>query len=436
MKIDTSLSNVSGLQLFQLLRYSSLILTGILLAKSGIDQGQIGTYETFLMIAGVFSLFWVQGIIKGVLPMLASTGQEEKGNLIFNTFLSLTALSLLSALLVFLLNKPVSNGLLHGEALPYPYLLALYLILSSPSMLVEYIYLVNNQPKKILVYGIVIFTLQVLVVGVPPLMGYPIKISFLGLLLVSALRLIWFGVELLQYKNLRFNMKITSEVIRVSAPLILSTLLSSSAQYVDGFIITSKFTQADFAIFRYGARELPLALLLANSLSMAMVPRFAQSDLSSPLAELRSETYRLGFLLFPVSLVLLLVSHWAFPVVFSQGFAGSATIFNIYLMLVISRLLFPQSILMGKGLNGVIVRASFFEIIVNISLSLWFANLFGMYGVAYATFVAYLFEKGYLAIACFRKLNILPAQYLPLKLYLSSSVILVLVFIFVEFILY
>ena len=225
------------------------------------------------------------------------------------------------------------------------------------------------------------------------------------------------------------------EYLLLGAPLVLSTLLSSSSRYIDGFIITSQFSPDDFAVFQYGARELPLAMLLANSLSMAMLPQLSKKNIESPLAEFRSEIYRLNWLLFPVSILLLLTSHWFYPLVFSPQFAPSATIFNIYLLLLISRLLFPQTILIARKMNRVIVSASFYEIIINVGLSILLAKTMGMMGVAYATIVAYLFEKVYLIIACKKKLNISLSKYLPLQLYITMSSILVLVFIFAEFIL-
>ncbi len=229
---------------------------------------------------------------------------------------------------------------------------------------------------------------------------------------------------------------VLKEYIALGAPLVLSTLLSSSAHYIDGFIITSQFTPDDYAVFQYGARELPLAMLLANSLSMAMLPKFSKKNIESPLAEFKSEVYRLNWLLFPISILLLLSSHWFYPIVFSPQFEASATIFNIYLLLVISRLLFPQTLLIAKKLNKVIVKASFFEIVINVSLSLILAKTFGIKGVAYATFVAYTFEKIYLAFACKRRLNISVLKYLPTQIYFVMSSLLIVVFILVEFILY
>jgi O-antigen/teichoic acid export membrane protein len=84
--------------------------------------------------------------------------------------------------------------------------------------------------------------------------------------------------------------------------LILATFLSGSAQFVDGFIVTSYFDEETFAVFRYGARELPLAMLLANALSNAMLPDFAQREnLTQNLRQLKENVSRLMHFLFPLT---------------------------------------------------------------------------------------------------------------------------------------
>jgi O-antigen/teichoic acid export membrane protein len=275
---------------------------------------------------------------------MAQTDEEQHGPILFNIHVLLSAISMVSAMLLLALNRPISGQLLHGQPIPAPFLLAVYLVVNSPSMLTEYIYLIRNQPRRILLYAIITFSLQVVAVGLPPFLGFSVVHSIMGLLVVSGIRLVWLYSLLSQYKRLRFDLSLMKKIGTLSWPLVLATLLSSSAQYIDGFIVTAWFSPADFAVFSYGARELPLAILLANSLSMAMVPRFAGAKLDSPLAELRSEVYRLGIFLFPVTIIALLISHRAFPFVFSAEFEQSATIFNVYLMLLISRLLFPQTI--------------------------------------------------------------------------------------------
>lgn len=430
------ISNVKALQLFQLIRYGAFLLIGILLSKSGLGKTNIGHYETFLLIAGAFTFFWVNGFLKVMMPLSSEKEEKEKPALVFNIFILLLAFSVLAAILVYFLNEPFSNLLLNGNEVPMPIILGLYILLNSPALMIEYIYLVNNRSKSIIIYALSIFTLQVAAVGLPPLLGYGLNSILLGLLSIAGIKFIWLLLVLTKYSKVKLQPGLINEFLKYGAPLVLSTLLSSSARYIDGFIITSQFSPDDFAVFQYGARELPLALLLCNSLSMAMLSRFSKNNIESPLAEFRSEVYRLHWFLFPLSIVLLFTSHWFYPLIFSPQFEQSATIFNIYLLLVISRLLFPQTMLIAKKINRVIVRASLFEIIINVGLSIWLARVMGIMGVAYATFVAYLFEKIYLAIACKRKLNIPLYKYLPLKIYFGASSFLIVVFIVVEFFIY
>lgn len=431
-----NITNVKALQLFQLIRYGALFLIGILLSNSNFGKTNIGLYESFLLVAGAFTFFWVNGFLKIILPHSSEKSTEQKRLLVFNAFLLLFGFSLVSAILIFTLNKPISLALLNGNEIPMPHILALYVLINSPALMIEYIYLINNCSKSIIIYAVIIFSLQIVAVGLPPFWGYGLPTVIHGLMAVTIVKFVWIIGVLIKYSKINIDFKIIKEYLLVGAPLVLSTLLSSSARYIDGFIITSQFSPEDFAVFQYGARELPLATLLANSLSMAMLPALAKTDIKSPLAELRSEVFRLNVLLFPLSIVLLLTSHWFYPLVFNPQFSQSATIFNVYLLLVVSRLLFPQTLIMAKKINRIIVRASLFEIIINVSLSILFAKLFGIIGVAYATFVAYLFEKIYLAINCKQKLQIKLSEYTPLKIYFIGSSLLIVIFVLVEFIIY
>lgn len=435
MNIQSKISDISGLQLFQLIRYAALFLVGVLLAKSGLSSDEIGQYETFLLVGGLFSFFWVNGFIKALLPLSADENIDQD-KLLFNAFLLLSGTALASAVLYLALSTPVANFLLNGGDVPSRWLLALYLVLSSPGLLVEYIYLIRKQSVQIPIYAVIIFSLHLLVVGLPPFFGFSIMYSLYGLVAVAAIKLLWLMYLLRKSFTRTPDFALMKQFAHLSMPLIVSTLLSTSATYIDGFIITSNFGPADLALFRYGARELPLSMILANTLSVAMIARFNTSNLESPLAELRSEVYRLGNMLFPLTIGLLLTSHLLFPLVFSSSFKQSATIFNIYLLIIVSRLVMPQTILNGKGLNQLLVKASAYEIAVNVLASIVLAHFFGIVGVAYGTIVACTFEKAFLAFHLKKKLNISIDQYVPTTQLLTYSGVIAVVFVVVEFILY
>ncbi len=435
--VSFKITPVSAMQIFQLMRFSTLILIGVVFTKSGLSTAVIGQYETFLFLAGAVSFFWLNGLIQGFLPSSDDHSLTKKSSVLFNVFYLMIAFSVLCALFVLLFEHSISGTLLKGTGIPFLNYLLVYILISSPVGLVEYIYLIQKQGKQMLVYGAISYALMFLLVVLPPVLGLSIEYSLAGLVFSSVFRMVWLLVLLLRNSLPNFDFRFIKKHLKSAWPLIFSMLLSGSGQYIDGFIITSYFDDATFAIFRYGAREFPLVLLLANAFSASMLPGFAsRSNLKSNLEKIRQNSQQLGNWLFPLSGVLMLVSHWAFPVVFNVNFSGSATIFNIYLLLIVSRLLFPQTILIGLQKNQAILWTSFLEIVVNVALSLWFVQFWGIAGVAFGTVCAYLLEKIVLVVLVRKTYGFRISDYLNLKQHLLYSVLLSGIFVVTEFLIY
>lgn len=435
--MNSKITRISALQIFQLLRFATLLLIGVVFTKSALTTSEIGQYETFLFLAGAISFFWLNGLIQGFLPLVKPGELSGKSPVLFNAFYLITSFSILAALFLLVFQHSLSGYLLHGSGVPFLQFLIVYILLSSPASLVEYIYLIKNQAKQMISYGIVSFGLMFLLVVLPPILGFGLKYSMIGLVLSMVFRYVWLLVLLFRNSVPILDKPFIRKHLKSAWPLILSMLLSGSGQYIDGFIINSYFDDATFAIFRYGAREFPLVLLLANAFSMSMLPDFAEpGKLKENLAKIRANAHRLGSWLFPASGVLMFVSHWAFPVIFNVSFSGSATIFNIYLLLIVSRLTFPQTILVGLQQTAVIMWASLGEIIVNVVLSLWFLHFWGISGVAWGTVVAYVFEKLFLAIFVRKRCGFRINDYLKVNQHLLYSLILLAEYFVVEFIMF
>jgi len=432
--LKPQISHISALQIFQLLRFSTLMLIGVVFAKSGLSISEIGQYETFLLIAGAVSFFWLNGLIQGFLPLVNNETISRKSPVLFNVFYLITGLSVLSGLFLLVFEHSISGFLLKKPSVPYLSYLLIYLLISTPASLVEYIYLIKNQGKQMIIYGGSSFFLMFFLVIIPPVLGFGIEYSLAGLIASAVFRFGWLLVLLFKNAAPTFDQSFILKHLRSSSPLILSMFLSGSAQYIDSFIVTSYFDEATFAVFRYGAREFPLVLLMANAFSTSMLPGFSdRSNLTFNLEKIRHNAQKLGNWMFPLSGLLMLLSHWAFPVVFNAGFAQSATIFNIYLLLIISRLLFPQTILIGLQKTKLIMWASFLEIMVNVTFSLWFVQIWGLPGVAYGTVAAYLFEKGLLMIFVSKICRISVSSYLNGSRHLIYSLFLAAEFIIIEY---
>ncbi len=434
--MNFKLTPVFSLQLFQLMRFGTFILIGIVFTKTNLSTQSIGEYEQFLFLAGGVSFFWLNGLIRGLLPM-AKEPRNDGASPVFNAFLLISLFTLLVVAILAIAGNLVGRTLLGGGEIPYLGLLLGYLFFSVPANLIEYFFLLRNEPQKIVYYGAVSFFTMFLLVVLPVLFALDLRFVMYGLLLVAFLRYLFLLGLIFSIRESRFSKGFIREHFGLSAPLIVSALLSGSAQYIDGFIITSRFDEATFAVFRYGARELPLVLLLANAFSNAMLPEFSNKTmLQASLALIKKESGRLANLLFPITALLVVMSHELFPIIFNADFGGSATIFNIYLLLIISRLIFPQTILIGLKQTAVVARASLLELILNVSLSLMFVRFWGISGVAYATVIAYLFEKIYLVVVLNRQLDIAPINYQNSFRHLFYSLLLLVIFFIVEFVIY
>lgn len=131
---------------------------------------------------------------------------------------------------VLFFERSVSGHILKGSEIPFLNYLIVYLLISSPASLVEYIYLVRKQGKAMLVYGVVSYALMFLLVVLPPLLGSGIEYCMAGLVIQSIFRMVWLLILLFRFSNPEFDFTFIRKHLKSSYPLIFSMLLSGSVQ--------------------------------------------------------------------------------------------------------------------------------------------------------------------------------------------------------------
>lgn len=419
--MNFEITNVRALQGFQIMRQGAAILISILLAKSALTSDEIGNFEMLTFIGTTLSFFWIAGLNQGILPFFPKLNSTDQKTFIFNTFLLFCSISAFVILLLFLFENGITQLLVGQKSLPYIKWYSIYLLFFMPSFLVDYIYLVNNRAKEILVFGIVVFSLQILVVIIPLILGKGLLGIIQGLIGLSLFRFLWLLRVIFDFGKFEWKKEIINNYLKLSIPLILYTLLSGFPTIFDSWVVGWFFDdKTTFAIFRYGARELPLAIALANALSMAMIPEIVKNR-TTGFSKLKEKTLNLFHWIFPLSIILMLTSSWWFPKIFNLDFIESASIFNVFLLVIISRLIFPQTILIAFGKTKMVLLISVLETILNIILSVIFVQYFGLIGIAFGTFLAYLFEKTTLAIYLSYQHGISFSKYTPVNWFVFYS---------------
>lgn len=418
-----------ALQWFYLMRQGSAILTGILLAQFGLPADQIGVYEILQYMGLLVSAFWVTGLSQALLSYFPTLGVPEQRRLTGTAYLLFTGLSALLLAGLWLGKDFAVNALASRPKLPYYELFLLWQFFNLPAFLIENLYLLHKKAKAIFWLGVLGFGLQMIAVLAPIALGADFSWSFYGLIALGALKFIWTSVVILQTGQMRWDAALLRKWARLAWPLalyaLLGGLITSFSFWLVGYLYRDD--EATFAVFRYGAREFPLVIALTSALSAAMIPALA-TNLEEGLAQLKVRSLRLFHLLFPLSILLMLTSKYFFPIVFTEAFAESALVFNAFLLITVSRVLFPRSVLMALHSNQIALLSSVVELIFIVALSLILAPWFGLTGIALGTTLGASLEKIILCIYLDRQFGIGVSQYTDMKWWAGYSVLLLAAF--------
>jgi hypothetical protein len=103
-------------------------------------------------------------------------------------------------------------------------------------------------------------------------------------------------------------------------------------------------------------------------------------------------------------------------------------VFNIFTLLLSSRILLPNVIVMSQGKNYFLTLSATFELVLLTMLSLWWGSLWGLEGVAFAAVASFFTDRLIVMTYVWKALKISPFRYIDLRTYLGYNVMLYLVF--------
>lgn len=402
------------------------------MVKSALPADQLGYYEVIIFVVTSVSFFWSIGMKNALLSYYPNMPEVEKPVLLATVFWILTGFSLLVSVLFFIFDGYLVQLFTSFDFVPAMEYGAMYLFVSVPLVLIENVLYLRGDARSLMKYSHWSHAVMLFFVGLAAIWSSELTSFFIAMILWSFIRWVYFLVFVFQSQWLLWNRKMAISFTLFSLPIILNVFLGSVMDMIDGLFVMHYFDEAFFPIFRYGAREMPFSSLLFSSLSAAMIPLLIKDGMSS--SEVKVRVTRLMHFVFPVAILLMLLSPFIFPIVYNTEFKQSAFIFNIYLLILTSRVLLPQAYNFALHQHKVIVWTSILEIIFNVLLSLWWVQYWGVYGLAMATVVAYFIQKILLVLYNSRINHIPLQQYLPIKWYIIYVSVMVVAFLISNFI--
>lgn len=418
-------------QVFILTRQIVFIGIAIFLAKYAVRIQEIGQFEYLQFLGYLLTFFWIDGFNKGYLAVAPRLQNQEHyefrsdvgGILIWVTF-TVGLVMVPGGLFIY-------KWLASSEA-PVIYWLAyaVFLFAGTPSLMVEHDCLVRQDKDGLWQWASISHIGMFLLFCVPIWITGKLVYGLYGLGAMGLIRFIWF------YQRIRpriWPVRVNPHLVnwlKSSMPMMVYGSLGGVVMMVDGWVIAGWYDDtAMFAIYRYGARELPFSMVLAGATATLILPLFAQ-DMHRNLGILKQHINRLIHPVFIIAIVAMLIGDWLFPKVFSPEFVLSALIFKIYLFILISRFVITSSFFTANDKPWTLVYVGMMELIVNVVLSIWFVRYWGLAGVAWATVIAFTVEKIIHVVLIYHFWKVRPSQYLNIRKVLIYSIILGSAFIY------
>ncbi len=405
-------------QWFQGMRYLGPLGIGIAFAKGPLSRADIGVWESLLLLSGMTAFFWVGGLLGSLVPRFRKAGPLSRKALLAGSFWSAVLLNGILVAALALLGPGTIGPMLGQNSLPAFGLFLGFVAFNNPAFLAEYVYLLDERPRALIGYGLASTLTLWAAVLLPVFLGHGLEGALAGMFAHAALRFAWLFALLQRRLGAQLWRKPPRRLwqghLRLASSLAGSLLLGGAGAYADGMIVVRHLGADALALFQYGARELPMVYLLANAFSTAAAADVAaRADEGMALIRSRSSAWTKRFVL--VGIGLMWTSHWWYPVIFSAAFEASHAVFNVYLLLIVPRLLFPQTVWTGLERNRPQLWVAGFELLLNIGLSLLLVPHFGLIGVAWATVAAHLVDKLLLMAWLQRSQGIAPGRYTDLR---------------------
>lgn len=385
----------------------------------------ISQYENLMLVSSSLTFFWVGGICNTLIPYYNNADEITKRKVLFNTFILLLVFSLIAAIIIVIM------GVVDGKDQNLYNMFALVVLLNTPTYITDYLFYLREKYKALIIWGVVTLSAQVILLCVPLFFKQSLSLAINMLLVLALFKFNYTIIQLMRYSTISVQTRMSSDFLKKAMPIMFSILLAGSMEYINSYIVKYNFSEETFAMFRYGARELPIFLIFANSLSNVYSGEIARYNQEGKFDEALEKFKKAGTKLmrwmFPLTIVMMFVSPYMYRYLYSEALLEGYRIFNIYLLLIISRMLFPQTVIYGILKNRIFYLISTNELLINGLLAFWFIYLFGLNGIAYASVISFLAEKIMLIIYC-RMEGIPLRKYSAISEYLIFSAVTLIAF--------
>ncbi|HNY76785.1 MAG: oligosaccharide flippase family protein [Sedimentisphaerales bacterium] len=316
-----------------------------------------GTFRQVLYVYATTAVILELGLPKAVgyfLPQCSpGEGRRVLGRILSLLFLSGGCLSLS----LYLLANPISQLLNNAALAPVLRAYAPVPILLIPTLPLRGVCATFGLARRCVIVEMGTQIIVLLALVLPSLMGYGLIVSMRVWSLASLLNLgIVFQTLYAPFRGYspaagKFSARV---ILAYSMPLVLSSILSAQMVAADRFVVSRWYGPEQFAVYSNGAWLLPMIPIITSSTMSVLLPSFthiinAGGSTGEVLKLWRRAMDKTVLIVYPCIAFAFFHAEAIISVLFSDKYLASVSIFRVYLLVGVFRVIAFSPMMMAMG---------------------------------------------------------------------------------------
>lgn len=390
LAVSKILATVFNIVLFVILSYTF----------SREDYGQFR--QVWLINRALALEIFTLGIPLSIFYFLPRLTADQRAGFVLQSVVMLTVAGLVVTAGIFVFAGPLAQLFNSPGLADLLRLFCLFPLLTLPTLAAEGVLVSLNQTRAFAVFTILerVMLFAVAVVAVVLYQSIPAVlvaiIGFAVLRFVAAMGLLRYALR--DTPRGRRVVGIVDQ-IRFALPISASGVVNILNVELDKLVITAYFSVAQFARYTNGAFDIPLVGTVASAVNSVMMPEFSRAHNEGRVADViglwNSTIVRVGLLFIPLMGFLFFFATDFITLVFSDKYADSAIIFQIYLVAMVPKIVWYGPILVALGYPKEPLIGSSIALVSNLLLNVLLIQWIGFTGPAYATVATTFVLVGY-----------------------------------------
>jgi O-antigen/teichoic acid export membrane protein len=372
--------------------FAASFIIPILLVRT-FNQAEFGTYKQLFLIHGTLYGLAQLGMAESLYYFVPRKPQEA-GPYVANTLVTLALAGMGCLTLLWFAEDRVALWLSNPQLAEHIVLLGVFLVLMLVSAVFEIVMVARKQHLTAAwTYGASDLVRTTLLV-IPAFVHGGLRgvlwggVAFAGLRVFAMLW--WLRKEF--GADLRPNRQRWKYQLAYALPFALAVGIEVLQANLHQYVVASKFDAATFAIYAVGCLQIPLVDLISTSAANVMMVKMAEDGLhdhkETALALWHHTMARLALLIFPLAVVLLLLSRDVIITLFTSTYVASVPIFMAWTLTILPAVFCVDAVLRAYAQTRFLFAMNLLRLTLVTTLISWCLSAFGLVGAVFVTLLA------------------------------------------------